>query len=57
MIHTKDERKRSLIIYVLKRTRLFKKAHAVFDQGSGFERGEGREFAIPLMAFLLTYML
>ena len=28
----------------------------MFDQGRGFERGEGREFAIPLMAFL-TYML
>ena len=45
-----------LIICVLKRTRLFKKAHAMFDQGMGFEREEGREFAIPLMAFL-TYML
>ena len=46
-----------LIICVLKCTRLFKKAHAVFDQGRGFERGgEGREVAIPLMAFL-TYML
>ena len=40
-----------LIICVLKRTRLFKKAHAVFDQGRGFESGEGREFAFPLMAF------
>ena len=40
-----------LILCVLKNTRLFKKAHAVFDQGRGFERGEGREFAIPLMAF------
>ena len=28
-----------LIICVLKRTRLFKKAHSVFDQGRGFERG------------------
>ena len=26
--------------------RAFKKAHAAFDQGRGFERGEGREFAI-----------
>ena len=25
----------------------------MFDQGRGFERGEGREFAIPLMAFVL----
>ena len=41
-----------LIICVLKRTMLlFNKAHAVFDQGRGFERGEGREFVIPLMAF------
>ena len=23
----------------------------MFDQGRGFERGEGKEFAIPLMAF------
>ena len=23
----------------------------MFDQGRGFERGEGREFDIPLMAF------
>ena len=35
-----------LIIYVLKCTRLFKKAHAAFDQGRAFERGERREFAI-----------
>ena len=39
------------LFVVLKRTRLFEKAHAVFDQGRGFERGEGTEFAIPLMAF------
>ena len=26
-------------------------AHAVFDQGRGFERGEGREFVISSMAF------
>ena len=29
----------------------------MFDQGMGFETGEGREFVIPLMAFFLTYML
>ena len=40
-----------LIICVLKHTRLFKKAHAVFDQGRGFERGRGGNFTIPLMAF------
>ena len=28
----------------------------MFDQERGFERGEGREFAIPLIAFLI-YML
>ena len=28
----------------------------MFDQGRGFESGEGREFAVLLMAFL-TYML
>ena len=27
----------------------------MFDQGRGFERGEGRDFAIPLTAFL-TYI-
>ena len=35
-----------LIICVLKCIRHFIKAHAVFDQGRGFERGKGREFAI-----------
>ena len=30
-----------LLICVLKCTRLFKKAHAAFDQGRGFERGRG----------------
>ena len=29
----------------------------MFDQGRGFERGEGKEFVIPLMAFFLTNML
>ena len=32
------------------------KAHAVFDQGMGFETGEGREFVILWWHFL-TYML
>ena len=36
---------------------LFKKAHAVFNQGRGFERGEGKEFAIPLMTFLNIHVI
>ena len=27
----------------------------MFDQGMGFERGEGREFVILLMGFLICY--
>ena len=29
----------------------------MFDQGRGFERGEGREFAIPLMAFFNIHVI
>ena len=36
----------ALVNCVLQCTRLFKKAHAAFDQGRGFERGKGGEFAI-----------
>ena len=46
-----------LIICVLKRTRLFKQAYAVFDQGRGLERGEGREFAISLMAVFNIHVI
>ena len=46
-----------LNICVLKCTWLFKKAHAAFDQGRGFERGEGRDFAISSDSIFLTYML
>ena len=35
----------------------FKKAHAVFDQGRGFEKGEGRQFAISLMAFVNIHII
>ena len=46
-----------LIICVLQCTRLFKKAHAAFDQGRSFETGEGRQFASPLMAFLNIHVM
>ena len=37
--------------------RLFKKAHAVFDQGRGFERGGGEGICHPFDGISLTYML
>ena len=29
----------------------------MFDQGRGFERGEGREFVIPLIAFFNIHII
>ena len=37
--------------------KVFKKAHAAFDEGRGIERGKGREFAISSDGIFLTYML
>ena len=46
-----------LIICVLQCTRLFKEAHAAFDQGRGFERGRGGNLPSPLMAFFNIHVI